>query len=262
MTNFARQGYRRLRQVYGRAKGAWPKIHDLWVEILTGEQRVMTKSQSTYWGDNSATMQHVEFLQDPKFQEARSYTLLDSPKQVSSWIESVNIDWRLHICTWAASHCASLEGDFVECGVWYGWLSRAMCKYIDFNRTQKSFYFFDSWGDSGSHEEYQRDIFDAVKYRFKEYPKVYFNRGMVPEVLSHAVGIEKIAYLSLDMNGGIAERQALDALYHKVVSGGVIYIDDYGWNYPLLRSEIEEFLRDKPEELLHFPCGSSLIIKS
>ena len=237
-------------------------MYDLIVELATGEQRVLTKSVATFWGDHSATLQHVEFLRQSRFQEAKEYTFQDAPSLLVDQIKSINIDWRLHICTWASSHCLSLEGDFVECGVWYGWLSRAMCKYIDFNSTGKSFHFFDSWGAPGSHKHYQNDIFEAVKERFSAYPTVIFHRGMVPEVLSKANDIDKICYLSLDMNGGIAERQALDVLYSKVVSGGIVYIDDYGWGYPVLRRELEDFLKDKPDELLHFPCGSSLIIKS
>jgi len=237
------------------------KLYDLILELVTGSERVITKSQASHWGDRSATMQHVDFYLDPLFKEAKEHTFEDAPNHLSQQINLSNIDWRIHICTWAASHCINLEGDFVECGVWYGWLSRAMCKYVDFNRTDKTFHLFDSWGASDSHPNYQDDIYDAVKDRFSEYPNVIFHRGLVPDVLSKNVDIEKISYLSLDMNGGIAERQALNVLYNKVVKGGIIYVDDYGWDFPVLRHELREFLRDKPDRLLHFPCGSSLIVK-
>lgn len=230
-------------------------------QALTGETRILTKSAATFWGDRSATMQHVEFYNDPLFVASKNYTFSDAPAGLVASIQATNIDWRLHICTWAASRCIHLEGDFVECGVWYGWLSRAMCKYVDFGKTDKQFHFFDSWGTSDSHEMYLADIFDAVKSRFKSYPNVVFHRGMVPRVLEESAPIKKIAYLSLDMNGGVAERQALEVLYDKVVSGGIIYIDDFGWNYPRLRSELAAFLADKPEKLLHFPCGSSILVK-
>jgi len=176
-------------------------------------------------------------------------------------IRDMNIDWRLHIVTWAASQCLHLEGDFVECGVWWGWLSRAMCHDTNFGSSNKSFHLFDSGGAEGSHDNYQLDIFESVQARFKPYSDVKFHRGMVPDVLKQADMIDRIAYLSLGMNGGIAERQALEVLYSKVVKGGVIYLDDYGWNYPILRTELADFLKDKPEKILHFPCGSSIIIK-
>jgi|LakMenEpi03Aug12_release.lakeMendotaPanAssembly.Ray.scaffolds.fasta_scaffold316431_2 O-methyltransferase len=224
--------------------------------------QIFTEENSTFFGDNSATKQHVEFLLDKRFIESREFTYRDAPENVANWVRQTNIDWRIHIVTWAASKCMQIDGDFVECGVWWGWLSRAICYYTDFQNAAKRFHFYDSWGEEGSHENYQVDIFDKVKYRFKNYPNVLFHRGMVPDVLWQSSLPDKIAYLSLDMNGGLAERQALDILYPKVASGGVIYVDDYGWNYPRLRSELADFLKDKPEELLHFPCGSSIIIKA
>jgi O-methyltransferase len=64
------------------------------------------------------------------------------------------------------------------------------------------------------------------------------------------------------MNSHLAERVALESVYDRVSPGGVIYFDDYGWNYPELRQTINEFLLDKPERLLHFPSGQSILIKS
>jgi hypothetical protein len=46
-----------------------------------------------------------------------------------------------------------------------------------------------------------------------------------------------------------------------VVPGGIIYFDDYGWGYPDLREVVDEFFYDKPESLLHFPSGNSIVVK-
>jgi hypothetical protein len=74
--------------------------------------------------------------------------------------------------------------------------------------------------------------------------------------------IEKIAFIGIDMNGYLAERSVLDILYQKVVTGGIIYFDDYGWGaHSQLRETVDDFFKDKPEELLHFPSGNSIIIK-
>jgi hypothetical protein len=63
------------------------------------------------------------------------------------------------------------------------------------------------------------------------------------------------------MNGSEPERAALEYFYDRVVSGGVIYFDDYGWGYPELRKVVDNFFADKPEELLHFPSGNSIVVK-
>jgi len=64
------------------------------------------------------------------------------------------------------------------------------------------------------------------------------------------------------MNGDIAERATLEKYYDKMVKGGIIYFDDYGFGmYAKLRATVDEFFSDKPETLLHFPGGNSIVIK-
>ena len=174
------------------------------------------------------------------------------------------MEWRAHICTWAAQQALSLEGDFVECGVWYGFLSKTVCEYVNFGSTGREFYLIDSWGaQPGSHPnpKYQEDIYDLVKSRFSVYPYVHLLRGLVPKVLEQ-VRSTKVAYLAIDMNGSVAELAALEFFYEKMVSGGVIYLDDYGWGFPELRRVVDDFLADKRESLLHFPSGNSIIVKT
>ena len=107
---------------------------------------------------------------------------------------------------------------------------------------------------------YHQDIYNIVKDRFSEYKNVYLIRGIVPETLAN-VDIQKIAYLAIDMNGHLAERATLEKYYDKVVQGGIIYFDDYGWGYPELVNTVEDFFKNKPESLLHFPSGNSIVIK-
>jgi hypothetical protein len=57
------------------------------------------------------------------------------------------------------------------------------------------------------------------------------------------------------------ERAILELVYDKIVSGGIIYFDDYGFNYPLLRETIEEFFLDKPETILKFASGPAIVVK-
>jgi O-methyltransferase len=168
------------------------------------------------------------------------------------------------MCTWAANQASHLPGDFVECGVWYGILSKAMCEYVNFSELDKRFLLFDSWGTMiGSHKDvaYQEDIFEYVKKGFLKWPNVELIRGVVPEVFETITLPEQISYLGIDMNGGDAELAALKVLYPRMVKGGIIYFDDYGWKYPYLREVVDGYFYDKPEKLIHFPGGNSLIIK-
>ena len=113
-----------------------------------------------------------------------------------------------------------------------------------------------------SNDNYSEDIYDLVRERFSKYPNVNFIRGIVPDILSVVdPKVKKIAYLAIDMNGSEPERSTLELFYDRIVPGGIIYFDDYGWGYPKLRKVINNFLKDKPETLLHFPSGNSIIVK-
>jgi hypothetical protein len=218
------------------------------------------RDEATYAGDGFLTTHHVSFLHDEKFKSSYQNALIDIPAS----LQNCHIEWRAHICCWAASRAVHLDGDFVELGVWYGVLSKTMCEYVSFEKyTNKKFYLVDSFGEmSGSHpdESYRKDIFETVTNRFAKYQNVKLIRGLVPEALPR-IPVQKIAYLAIDMNGSEPERAALEYFYDRVVSGGVIYFDDYGWGYPELRKVVDNFFADKPEELLHFPSGNSIVVK-
>ena len=216
-----------------------------------------------FLGDEICTTHNIDFGNEEKFRTAIGNCYEGVPNFL---VDSAKKDllWRYHICCWAASKCMDVEGDFVELGVWYGLLSRTICDYVNFDNCPKSFYLVDSWGKmQGSHTNpvYANDIYENVCSRFKDYKNVKLIRGLVPEALIK-LPIQKIAFLGIDMNGSKPERAALEYYYNKISPGGIIFFDDYGWNYPELRREVDDFFYDKPEKLLHFPTGNSIVIKS
>ena len=110
----------------------------------------------------------------------------------------------------------------------------------------------------GSLPGYKDDVFTPVQKRFRDLDNVKLIRGVVPGVLDQ-VKSERIAFLSIDMNGAVAERAALEYFYDKMLPGGIIYFDDYGWDYPELRATVDDFFVGKPEKLLHFPLWKIVI---
>ena len=241
------------------------KLNYFFMKQLGERQRYMIgRSEATYMGDGFATTHYVSFLHDKNFCEAyrRGFDKIDVPSLL--WErDTFNIAWRAHIVTWAANQALQLDGDFVECGVWYGILSKTICEHTVFQDSGKKFYLIDMWGDPTSntlHENYKTDMFSVVQERFRLYPNVELIRGCVPDILEK-VPVTSISYLAIDMNGYFAERKTLEKYYDMVVPGGIIYFDDYGWGYPKLRETVDDFFSDKPEKLLHFPSGNSIVVK-
>ncbi len=77
------------------------------------------------WGKN------LSFLSDPRFLEAyRRGEQSGHGFEQAYGLEKLGIEWRVHVCCWAAMHGRNLPGDFVECGVNTGILSLSVCEYI------------------------------------------------------------------------------------------------------------------------------------
>jgi hypothetical protein len=53
--------------------------------------------------------------------------------------------WRLHVALYFATRSLALDGDFVECGVWKGFLSAAIAHYTNWDKVNKTFYLFDTF---------------------------------------------------------------------------------------------------------------------
>jgi O-methyltransferase len=186
-----------------------------------------------------------------------------------------HVEWRAAVACWAAQHGAKLPGDFVECGVNTGIFSLAVCEYVDLNSLDKSFYLFDTFNgipvvQMSAQERAARSDFNTQVYpecyelacrNFAEFKRAVLVRGTVPETLASVV-IEKVAYLSIDMNIAYPERKAIEHFWPKLSSGAFVLLDDYGWQgYEEQMESMDDFARSQQVEILALPTGQGLLIK-
>ena len=187
----------------------------------------------------------------------------------------IHIEWRVHMLLWAATHAAHLEGDFVECGVNTGIYSLAICDYLDFNKTGKSFYLFDTFEgvpevQMNEHEKLSKsqlntvwypECFERAQANFQPYTSAVLVRGMVPDTLTQ-VDIQKVAYLSIDMNIAAPEIAAITFFWDRLVTGAVVVLDDYGFKgYEDQKTAMDDFARSKGVEIASLPTGQGLLLK-
>jgi hypothetical protein len=214
------------------------------------------------------------FMQESKFVEAWHKTTEQIFAVTSKKVPDVR--WRGHMALWAASQALHKEGDFVECGVFTGILSGLICHYFDFAKNPRRFWLFDTWGGipteglsdtdmkiaEGFNKDYHaQDIFAGVQKNFSMFPECRLIRGFLPQSLSAAT-IDKIAYLSIDLNNAGYEQGCIEALWPKVVSGGVILLDDYNFSDCWPQQEMwNGFAAEKGIMIAALPTGQGLIIK-
>lgn len=233
---------------------------------------------SLFWGDRLITLDKSNgFLSDPRFRQA--FTAIRGKETYDQYGGPHTIAHRLNTLVWAASNALALDGDFVECGVLRGDMSWVVINATDFPQSGKAFYLYDSYeGFSDKYsspddfpdnpgffkfvqENYKNNNFNAVADRFSSWPSVKVIKGFLPDSLSIA-SPEKIAYLHIDLNSPQAEIGVLDALFERVVSGGFVIFDDYGWQFFRLQKEKEdEFMARHGYRILELPTGQGLVVK-
>ena len=210
----------------------------------------------------------------------RNLSFRHDQKFVSSFYDSVtneqekSLVWRLHTLAWAAKNALNVAGDFVECGVFKGFCSSVLLKYLDFQDLPRQAYLYDTFEglpEKTSTEKERRDwdytkydseeIYNGVRKKFAGYKNVNIVRGIVPESFEFAVP-EKIAFLHIDMNSEKAEMLALEHLFDKVTPGGMIVFDDFGWvsNVNQMKSELA-FMNEREHPILEMPTGQGVVIK-
>src|SRR5262249_5884443 len=232
-----------------------------------------------FWGDRLLTLdKSMGFLDEPRF--AATYHQIQGSHRYDLYASPHTIAWRLNVLVWAAQNGLGLDGDFVECGVFKGDFAWVVAQMTDFARQPKTFYLYDTFDgfppQYSSPDDYPdsaeffafadrtyRDpaIYPEVVKRFAGYANIRIVRGVVPDTL-HDIAPEKIAFLHIDLNSPAAELGALELLFDRVVPGGTIVFDDYGWHMFRRQKEAEDaFMAARGYRILELPTGQGLLIK-
>ena len=107
----------------------------------------------------------------------------------------------------------------------------------------------------------RQGLYESVLERFASYPEVTVTRGFLPESLEGRAP-EKIAWLHIDLNAARPEVETLAALFDRIVPGGSIILDDYGWVALRAQKDAEDrFFADRGYSVLELPTGQGLVIK-
>lgn len=237
---------------------------------MSGQKNVGSNYSADYL---AVALKTLDFMKDPKFDAAWQKSAESAQK---GYDKVPDIRWRIHMALWAARHGLNLEGDFVECGVYTGFLSLAIAHYTEFQNVDKTFWLYDTWegipleqvaDDEKAHAAgfnnavyHKFDIFAHMQEAFAPFPNCKLVRGMLPDTLKD--GPEKIAYLSIDLNHMNAEKLVIEALWPKLVSGAIVVIDDYGWmGHEKQRKMWDEFAAAHGTSIGNLPTGQGLLIK-
>lgn len=218
-----------------------------------------------YGQDGIVTSQTPSFQQDPRFLSA-----LGVAKQTGQ----LSGDWRTAVYSWFADIACRQDGDLVECGVAYGGSARAAIDFVGLQRTTKTFYLMDTFDgldpaqvgqqelDAGVNQYVgrYRGTLASVRRNFAGF-NVKIIPGRIPDTLP-LCPVERICFLSIDMNCVAPEVAALEHFWDRVVAGGVIIHDDFG--FPMHKHQrlaFEAFSHRVHRTILPLPTGQGILVK-
>jgi len=216
------------------AHATWDRARQWLVRLVRRlPVRAIMRRRIKFDEDGLITLQDPVFLRSERF--VRAYS---AGASTGSW-GGMSVRWRAHVACWAATQALRVHGDFIECGVNKGGMSRVVADFVDFNQTGRSFYLLDTF--DGLDEELLSEkerantgkwnydpCYEAVTATFADLKQAKIIRGRVPDTLPQ-VETEAVAYLSIDMNCTAPEIAAFRHFWPKLSVGGVVLLDDYGW---------------------------------
>ncbi len=157
-----------------------------------------------------------------------------------------------------------IPGDLVECGVWRGGACIFMAGYVrEHAQEDRRILVADSFdglpvssAPADANLKLDKSVFpelavslDEVRANFATYglldDRVVFLKGWFSETLASAP-TERIALLRLDGDLYESTMDALQALYDRVVPGGIVIVDDWGV-FPACRRAVEDFFAGRDE---------------
>jgi len=176
-------------------------------------------------------------------------------------------EWdRAYLLDQLASAVFGFAGSTAECGSYKGLSSFIICRRTQPGGTHHIFDSFEglsrpdpadgtAWseGDMAIGEDEVLDNLIGFDVRA--------HKGWIPERFSD-VDDEKFVLVHIDVDLYQPTYESLKFFYDRVVRGGLIVCDDYGFrSCPGARRAVDEFLIDKSEVVLSIPTGQGVIIR-
>ena len=224
-----------------------------------------------YTGDIISTNANSSFMQDERF--IKCYEEVKNT-DTRGYLGDYDIRWRIHVILWAAKIALKNNGDFVDCGGGFGYFMSSIYSYFNFENIDKRYYMLDSFQgldviSSSEKEVHNHNVafskigswYDDVVNNHSSKKNLKIIKGYIPGTLSE-VDTDKISFLSIDLNCVQPEVDCLNTLWDKVVKGGVIVFDDYGFpGCEEQRQAHNKFASSKDCIIMSSPTGQGILIK-
>jgi hypothetical protein len=224
------------------------------VSVLLGADRA--DGHAFLADDTLVWFRNLGFLSDPEFVRACAPHAADQVIRARIW--------RVYTLCWAARSCLRLSGDYIDLGCYDGKTVEIMARYVDFAGQQRRWHLYDLF-DAPPEEARKAShgpcLHAQVQERMRGLGRFEVVRGRLPDAFDGSLPAQ-IAFAQIDLNVADSEIACLEVLYDRVVPGGLIVLDDYGFvRYRETHDAQRRFFTQRGESVFELPTGQGLVLK-
>jgi len=172
--------------------------------------------------------------------------------------------WRVYTLCWAARSCLALPGDYVDVGCYDGKTVEIIMRYVGFASGARRYFLYDLFDDPPAESRkalHGPGLAEDVRRRTGALGAVEVVAGRLPQAFGEAMP-ERIAFAQIDLNDADAELGCLGPVLERMVAGGLLVLDDYGFvRYRDSHAREKAYFRSIGETVLELPTGQGLFIK-
>jgi len=161
-----------------------------------------------------------------------------------------------------------LDGDVAECGVYKGASAYLMCKAH--SGSGRTIHLFDSFEGLSKPEECDGDYWTtgdlrstrkSVEESLAEFSNYQIHDGWIPDRFPD-VSEKKFSFVHIDVDLFKPTWSAIEYFYPRLVSGGVMLMDDYGFaSCPGAKKAADDYFRRTQESIVMLSTGQAFVLK-
>lgn len=195
--------------------------------------------------------------------------------------ESLDVlSWRHYLCYWTAKYSARSTRcsrvNLIEAGVCDGLTINFAISAVESELGEDSnfeVFLYDSWGAMKDEYLTSKEKFAVGDYGYlsieqtkknleKFEKRCSFIKGYIPEIFKESPGPNEISWIHIDLNSSMPTSKTLEQFLPRLLPGGVVLFDDYGWHKNEETKEVADKICSKFEGLLMpYPTGQAIFFK-
>lgn len=167
------------------------------------------------------------------------------------------------------------EASILEVGVWRGGTAGIMAQQLAYLKSNATLYLADTFSgvakagtndrfySGGEHNDTSQQMAEDILINKSRYPNYKILKGIFPDDTAHEIPVaEKFGLCHIDVDVYDSAKDILEWIWNKLIPGGVVVFDDYGFHSCTGVTKLVEEYRNYPDrQIIHNLNGHALMIK-